>query len=195
LWPDEVEESFEEPVEAIWPGGTPARIKPRKEEARSPRKPHIAAGQFATPRSREEGLIRLFARDPKMIYTYWELSPALISNGLERLGAKGASARLALRLYEVKRDGSLRLISDTALNDSASDWYLELKVSGLSWLVEIGWLSQDGAFLGLARSNAVKTPPETAAAAGAKEALLAQLLPSSGWSPSSAGAGSWGRTR
>lgn len=40
----------------------------------------------------------------------------------------------------------------------AANWYIEVGVPNRQWIAEIGWLSQDGQFFSLVRSNVVRTP-------------------------------------
>ncbi len=102
--------------------------------------------------------IVLLPRDPQMAYTYWDV-PNEHREALRRQGG----ARLALRFYDVT-DIDINVQSPHSLqqyecDEMAREWYLTIPVSDRDYMVEIGYLSQDGRWLMLARSAAVHVPP------------------------------------
>jgi len=90
------------------------------------------------------------------LHAYWEFRADTLHRGRERLGAQGARAEWILRVYE---EESSRWF-DIHLTPQANDWYIEVNPPGRAWTVEIGFKAPSGAFVALARSNTVSTPPD-----------------------------------
>jgi len=102
--------------------------------------------------------IVLMPRDPQWAYTYWD-SPKEHREALRKQGGQ----RLALRLYDVTEvDLSYQAphsLQQYDIDELARDWYLPIPVSDRDYLVDIGYLTDDGRWLLLARSNPIRIPP------------------------------------
>lgn len=102
--------------------------------------------------------IVLMPRDPQWAYTYWDVP----NSHKEQLRYQGGE-QLALRLYDVT---DIDLANQTPHNmqqvncdELARDWYLPIPISDRDYLAEIGYLTADGRWLMLARSNQIRIPP------------------------------------
>lgn len=102
--------------------------------------------------------IFLLPRDPNWAYTYWDV-PNQEKAALRQQGG----SRLALRFYDVtginldqQRPHSLQQYD---CDELSRDWYLPVPVSDRDYIVEIGYLTHDGRWLMLARSNPARIPP------------------------------------
>lgn len=105
-----------------------------------------------------ESRIVLLPRDPQWAYTYWD-----IPNDHKAQARQQGGQRLALRLYDVT-DVDLAHQAPHSLqqydcDELARDWYLPIPVSDRDYLSEIGYLTADGRWLLLARSNPIHVPP------------------------------------
>ena len=105
-----------------------------------------------------ESRIVLMPRDPQWAYAYWDTP----SSHKEELRSQGGE-RLALRLYDVT-DVDLAHQSPHSMqqfdcDELAREWYLQIPVSDRDYMVEIGYLTGDGRWLVLAKSNTVRIPP------------------------------------
>ena len=105
-----------------------------------------------------ESRIVLLPRDPQWAYVYWDV-PIEHKNELRRQGG----SRLALRLYDVT-DRDLMMQRPHSLqqyecDELARDWYLAIPLSDRDYLAEIGYVTEDGRWLMLARSAPVRVPP------------------------------------
>ena len=102
--------------------------------------------------------IVLMPRDPQWAYVYWD-TPHTHKEELRRQGGE----RLALRLYDVTnidRDyQSPHGMQQCDCDELARDWYLQIPVSDRDYQAEIGYLTHDGRWLMLARSNTIRIPP------------------------------------
>ncbi|ASC74073.1 uncharacterized protein XM38_050470 [Halomicronema hongdechloris C2206] len=105
-----------------------------------------------------ESRIVLLPRDPQMAYAYWDV-PNEHREDMRRQGG----VRLALRLYDVT-DIDLNAQNSHGLqqyecDEMARDWYFPVPVSDRDYVVEIGYICNDGRWLVLARSATVHIPP------------------------------------
>lgn len=110
------------------------------------------------PEGYGESRIVLMPRDPQWGYAYWD-TPNEHKEELRRQGGQ----KLALRLYDVT-DVDLHQTSAHSLqqydcDELARDWYVPIPVSDRDYVAEIGYLTEDGRWLLLARSNPVRIPP------------------------------------
>lgn len=105
-----------------------------------------------------ESWITLLPRDPQWAYAYWDV-PDHHRQTLRQQGGQ----RLALRFYDVT-DVDLSYQNPHSLqqyecDELARDWYIPVPISDRDYIVEIGYVAEDGRWLMLARSNAVRIPP------------------------------------
>lgn len=110
------------------------------------------------PEGYGESRIVLMARDPQWAYVYWDV-PNERREDLRRQGGQ----QLALRLYDAT-DVDLNLqrphsLQQYACDEMTRDWYLPIPVSDRDYVAEIGYLTDDGSWLLLARSNSIRIPP------------------------------------
>ncbi|MGI0491168.1 DUF4912 domain-containing protein [Alkalinema pantanalense CENA528] len=105
-----------------------------------------------------ESRIVLMPRDPQWAYTYWDV-PNDHRNALRQQGGQ----QLALRLYDVTDidvgDQNPHSMQQYACDEMSRDWYLPVPVSDRDYVAEIGYVTGDGRWLMLARSNAMRIPP------------------------------------
>ncbi|MBD2089769.1 DUF4912 domain-containing protein [Microcoleus sp. FACHB-1515] len=110
------------------------------------------------PEGYGESRIVLMPRDPQWAYAYWDVP----NDHKAALRSQGGT-RLAVRLYDVtdldlatQRPHSLQQYE---CDELARDWYLAVPVSDRDYIAEIGYVTEDGRWLMLARSAPVRIPP------------------------------------
>lgn len=105
-----------------------------------------------------ESRIVLMPRDPQWAYTYWDTP-----NGHKAELRSQGGERLALRLYDVTDidlgQQAPHSMQQFDCDELARHWYLPIPISDRDYQVEIGYLTGDGRWLVLARSNTVRIPP------------------------------------
>ena len=110
------------------------------------------------PEGYGESRIVLMPRDPQWGYAYWD-TPHEQKEELRQQGGQ----RLALRLYDVTdvdlNHESAHSLQQFDCDEMARDWYVPIPVSDRDYIAEIGYLTGDGRWLLLARSNPVRIPP------------------------------------
>ncbi|OKH36033.1 hypothetical protein NIES2119_18760 [[Phormidium ambiguum] IAM M-71] len=110
------------------------------------------------PSGYDESRIVLMPRDPQWAYTYWDIP----SRNKEELRQQGGS-KLALRFYDVT-DVDMdyqnpHSVQEFECDEMGREWYLPVPVSDRDYILEIGYLTNDGRWLMLARSNSIHVPP------------------------------------
>jgi len=106
---------------------------------------------------RKDRLI-VMVRDPYWLHAYWELSQQSVSRAQAAMGRLWHTAQPVLRLYHVEEAGSSTLERDIVIHGGVSNWYVDVQDPPCDFRMEIGYLSEEGSFHCLARSNSVQTP-------------------------------------
>jgi len=105
-----------------------------------------------------KSLIVLLPRDPQWAYVYWD-----VPNEERELRRQQGGQDLALRLYDATGlDLSAQAphsIQEYPCDELARDWYLPVPLSDRDYVAELGYRTNDGRWLVLARSAAVRVPP------------------------------------
>ncbi len=105
-----------------------------------------------------ESRIVLLPRDPQWAYAYWDIP----NEHKQELRNQGGS-RLALRFYDVTdidiNSQSPHSLQQYECGEIAREWHLPVPVSDRDYVVEIGYICNDGRWLVLSRSPSVRVPP------------------------------------
>ncbi len=137
------------------------RIKASKYHLGVQEVPDIDDG-FMFPDTHGEDLIALMVRDPYWLFAYWEFSPDLNDQLLNRLGEETLrNSRLVLRVYDVTGVDAESPVGyhDIDVAPGARDWYINVTHVESDYCIDIGLILPDGSFLVIARSNRVSLPP------------------------------------
>ncbi len=117
---------------------------------------------FMLPETHGEDLIALMVRDPYWLFTYWEFSPDINDQLLNRLGEETLrNSSLVLRVYDVTGADTESPVSyhDIDVAPGARDWYINVTHVESDYCIDIGLILPDGSFVVIARSNRVSLPP------------------------------------
>jgi hypothetical protein len=110
------------------------------------------------PNGYSRSRIVLMPRDPQWAYSYWD-TPSEHKEELQQQGGQ----RLALRFYDVTdidlNQQKPHSMQQYEVEEYAREWYLPVPLSDRDYLVDIGYLTADGRWLLLARSNSIRIPP------------------------------------
>lgn len=104
----------------------------------------------------------LMVRGPYWMHAFWEITPRSISRAQAALGQEWHSARPVLRVLRIETASqaspAARVIREIEVHGGVKNWFIDVR-EPMRCKVEIGYLTSSGRFHGLARSNAVSTPP------------------------------------
>ncbi|MGL5080210.1 MAG: DUF4912 domain-containing protein [Microcoleaceae cyanobacterium] len=102
--------------------------------------------------------IVLLPRDPNSAYAYWD-----IPNEDREIVRQQGGRQLALRLYDVTSidmdDQTPHSVQQFECEEMTREWYIPVLVSDRDYIVEIGYMTESGHWLKLARSLHVHIPP------------------------------------
>lgn len=108
----------------------------------------------------------VMVRDAFWLHAYWELSRKSVERARVALGHSWHGAKPVLRVCEVLRDGvttsTRQPIRDIEIHGGVNNWYIDVQPPPKSYQLDIGYLTTEGKFFCLARSNVVTTPPPAA---------------------------------
>lgn len=110
-----------------------------------------------------EDKLVLQVRDPYWAHAYWEITPNTETNIQKSLGDKLFNADKVMRIYDVTDivfNGSNAWSVFDLFIGNANNWYVHLGASNRSYFAEIGYLTKDGKFYPLVRSNTIRTPSD-----------------------------------
>jgi hypothetical protein len=139
---------------------TPSKtLRPKAFPARDAEKAFgFSAGVPELPESYGEDRLVLMTQDPEYLHAYWEITPVQYAAS-EAAKREGEEYREALRLNWVARDLFAPNFALLPVTLTARKAYLRVPYSGLSYQVEIGWVSEQGHFISiLGRSNRSDAP-------------------------------------
>lgn len=111
----------------------------------------------------EETHVAVLARDPYWLFAFWEISTASLEEAAEDWDGKLKGAVLVLRLYGAEDGGEELLIEEISLPQPRNSRYLKVPTADRMYFLEVGLRSPRGEYRPLARSQAVRTPPDATA--------------------------------
>lgn len=115
------------------------------------------------PLNYEDNKIVILPRDPRVIYTYWEINEQKKTQVREKFGRDiFQEIPFTLRIYDVTNIDFNGLNShrffDIELPSGVNNWYINIDEGGKSCCVDIGLHIPGGDFFILARSNFITLP-------------------------------------
>lgn len=121
---------------------------------------------FRTPPGQPDGYKKdrliVMVRDPFWLHAYWELSRHGVVRAEAALGQDWHTARPVLRLLDVSSGATTstaeRVIRHIDVHGGVNNWYVDVQDPPRSYRLDIGYLTANGRFFMLARSNVVTTP-------------------------------------
>ena len=107
--------------------------------------------------------MRALPRDPEWIYVYWEINDDTKNSLIQKMGTPAFESSVrVLRLIDVSgidyNGSNASRYQDTPIEDYTRAWYFHVKKEGKTFVVECGFLTQDGKFFAAVRSNPVEVP-------------------------------------
>ncbi|MBD14972.1 MAG: DUF4912 domain-containing protein [Planctomycetaceae bacterium] len=118
---------------------------------------NIASNADSPQESKEDRLI-VMVRDPYWLHAFWELSQRSVDRAQAALGQHWHSAQPTLRVFSIKETGTAVLTRNIVIHGGVSNWYVDVQDPPCEFRMEIGYLTENGSFYCIARSNRVNTP-------------------------------------
>jgi uncharacterized protein len=110
--------------------------------------------------------ILLTAADPFWLHAFWELSEQSVLRAEAALGQDWHGSRPILRLLDVTAQDttstSEAVVRDIVIHGGCNRWYIDVPQPPRSYRADIGYITRNGRFFPVCRSN-VQTPPKSGA--------------------------------
>lgn len=104
----------------------------------------------------------LLVRDPYWLQATWEVTRQSVQRAQAAMAEQWHAARPILRLLEVESSGTTssaeRVLREIAIHGGVHNWYIDVQDPPKGFRVELGYLSTNGKFFAITRSNTVTTP-------------------------------------
>ena len=143
-------------------GSTEEQVERSKYDVGVPTKDLSAKVPRDLPAGYGKDRIVCMVRDPYWLHCYWELTRKGIERAEAAFGQDWHGAKPILRLLDVSSSDitstSESIVRDIDIHGGVSNWYLDVQNPPRSYRVDVGYLSRNGQFYALARSNVVSTP-------------------------------------
>lgn len=118
----------------------------------------VDAGLGELPGGYGDSRIVMLPRDPQWSYVYWD-----VPNDYKESKRQQGGTQLALRLYDVTDielgRQSPHSLQEYPCDEVAREWYVPIPVSDRDYVVELGYRTNDGRWLGLVASARIHIPP------------------------------------
>ncbi|MCL5035847.1 MAG: DUF4912 domain-containing protein [Chloroflexi bacterium] len=118
------------------------------------------------PESYGEDILVLLMRDPYWAFGYWDISPVKRAELMKTMGDETLSrSRLLVRIYmgedRTKLEASPDLHLEVDVTGASKSWYFHLGLPKRFFFGILGYLTPEGNFIEIARSNIVGSPGDT----------------------------------
>lgn len=110
------------------------------------------------PQSYGDHKLVMMVRDPWWAYLYWELDPEAVSYALISNACDIHQVRCVLRVHPMSQENAKAF--DVEIDYRTGSHYLNLAAPGHAFFSEIGFITPDGRFVSLAKSNSIALPPD-----------------------------------
>jgi hypothetical protein len=110
-----------------------------------------------------------FIRDPRCIFTYWEVSPESVESVKKQLMEEYPGSSMALRVFKVHPDGNTEMLYEVDVEPGDRNRYLDLKEPGGKYYVEVVQKTASGRVVTYTRSNLVSTSQESLASSSSSD--------------------------
>jgi len=116
---------------------------------------------FVFPQGYGQDKIVLLVRDPYWMHTYWEVTWNKLQSVKSQYGEDTInSSRYVLRVLDVNNTSpeSPNKYFDVDVAPGATNWYINVPTPNCAYCVDLGFVTREGKFILLVRSNVVMTP-------------------------------------
>lgn len=107
----------------------------------------------------------LLPKDPAWMFLFWEITPGTFDYLKSQYGEETLkNSRTIIRLHDVTDVAMFDGTNGIAFYDmpvifEARSWYINVPKTGRSYIADLGYLTSDGRFILVSRSNLVGVPP------------------------------------
>ncbi|MBU0650946.1 DUF4912 domain-containing protein [bacterium] len=120
--------------------------------------------RFVFPLGYSQDKIILLVRDPHWLFAYWDLSGSIVEHLKSEFGADVINgSKMVLRVKDVTdaNPDNPANYYDVFLDYGTANWYINVPCSNRSYCTELGFITSDGRYILIIRSNTVISPRDT----------------------------------
>ena len=129
-------------------------MAPAKAKAKQTPKPVVTDENLGElPDTYNTGRLFLAARDPHLLFAYWDLSGQKIGE----YARQASDGRVVLRVFEKNHAAP---VAEATLAHDARNWYLPVSKAATTYTAELGFWRHNGSFNVISRSREATTPPD-----------------------------------
>ncbi len=134
----------------------------RKDLAQPPPKTSLTPLTKIPPAERGKDRIILMVRDPYWLHAHWDITRPSIERAKAALAENWHTVRPILRLLKLDDNGTTinaeTIFRDLEIHGGVRNWYIDVDSPPTRFKVLMGYLTANGRFYELVRSNTVVTP-------------------------------------
>ncbi|XZE36786.1 DUF4912 domain-containing protein [Pirellulaceae bacterium SH501] len=142
----------------------------RKDLAQPAPKPSLVSNTPVPPLEKGKDRLILMVRDAYWLHAHWDITRQTVERARVSIAENWHTAKPILRLLKLDDNGTTNnaetVFQDIEIHGGVRNWYLQIEVPGCSFKVQLGYLTSNGRFYELVRSNTVTMP-----VAGSKEVV------------------------
>lgn len=142
----------------------------RKDLAQPAPKPSLVPNTQVPPLEKGKDRLILMVRDAYWLHAHWDITRQTVERARVSIAEHWHTAKPILRLLKLDDNGTTNnaetVYQDIEIHGGVRNWYLQIEVPGCSFKVQLGYLTSNGRFYELVRSNTVTMP-----VAGSKEVV------------------------
>ncbi|MCD6309550.1 MAG: DUF4912 domain-containing protein [Candidatus Eremiobacteraeota bacterium] len=118
------------------------------------------------PESYDEDILVLLVRDPYWAFGYWDISKSTMDRLRKKLGEESLDkSKLLIRIYTGEDKNKLEMFPELHMEvdvtGPARSWYFHLGLPKHYFYGLLGYLTPDGNFIEISRSNVIESPSDT----------------------------------
>lgn len=145
--------------------GYSVRIEEKDKEKKGVKDVKPERDETIIPQRYYDNKIVLMVRDPYWCYVYWDITAELMAQKSREIKPEWGNYNLALRVYDITdmdfNGNNAHKFHDIGITDDANNWYINVWAAGRSYVVDIGFKTEKGQFIVIARSNTVEAPRDS----------------------------------
>ena len=134
----------------------------RKDLAQEPPKRQLTQNTPVTPVAKGEDRIVLLVRDPYWLHAHWDLTRATVDRAKAALIDHWHSVKPVLRLLKFEEmgttDSAETVFRQIEIHGGVRNWYIDVDKPPSQFQIIMGYMTGNGRFYELVRSNVVTTP-------------------------------------
>ena len=142
----------------------------RKDLAQPAPKPSLISSTPVPPLEKGKDRVILMVRDAFWLHAHWDITRQTVERVRVSIAEHWHTAKPIIRMLKLDDNGTTNnaetVYKDIEIHGGVRNWYIETESPGCSYKVQLGYITANGRFYELVRSNTVTMP-----VAGSKEVV------------------------